>query len=113
MPTDKNNPKIVKGKAWTKDGRKKGQVSKATKLEQSIRKQLDNKGYCIVSQLIMAIEKIQDPRQKAEMLLRLLPFAYNKLADAPYQPDQTIDTQAEAFDEISTEDLLKLANNDK
>ena len=92
-------------------GRPKGTRNKNTYL---LIKGLDREGFELIPELIKSIDMILDPKDRADILLKLCEFAYPKLKALPQAPtENVIDVSPQKqLSNISTEDLMRALNDE-
>jgi len=78
-----------------------------------VRDYLALQGRNLIDDLLQAISEVQEPAQKADLLLKLLPFAYPKLREKEISnEEEAIDVTPKKIEKLSDEELEKLANGE-
>ena len=95
--------KFKKGRTKT-GGRKAGTPNKITKEKREIiAKFIDDKW----DEFISSWDDIKDPKERCQIMVSLLPFAFPKLAQVDYKDNTPVKTLADELDELSGEKTRK------
>lgn len=69
-------------------------------------------GHSIPDELLQLRDKMTDPRDKADILQGLMPYAYPKLSSVEHSGDIGIEDQSEVVREL-TEELIRITGREK